>query len=583
MTKMNEQIDSGSVVSRDRCPKCAISGRDRSQDNLAIYDDGHSYCFSCGYYEKGNGKVMTQSTDVWEKKVDFLEGGECQALTKRGISADTTKRFNYQVLVKYGIRQEIAPFYNDGKLVGQHVRNKDKQFQWIGNTNRPTLWGQQLWRNSGKRLIITEGEYDAMSVYEAMNGRWPVVSLPNGAAGAVKAIKDNLEWVTSYNEIVLAFDQDEAGAKAASQVADLLPPGKCKIATLPAKDANECIMTDKKDEMVSALWEAQQVSPDEILHVSNVTESVDFSETRVYSFPFKALTEFLIGQRSGEVTLWASGTGSGKSTILRELMHSHLEEGRSVGAIMLEESPQETMDDMISLMINKPVRSIRAVRMMNELRTKMGQEPVDIEVISELSDEEYAEARKKLSATSLYIYDHLGNNGLKNLCSRIEFMAVSLGVDVIVLDHITAAAAGLMNFNSDFDGGNSERLLIDNIMKELRSLVSRTGVRIDVVSQLKKTNKAYEEGDRITLQDLRGSGSLASVPNVVIGLERDRQNPDERIANTTIVRVLKNRLTGRAGVASTLYYNRITGRLEEIDFTPDENGTPMFEPVENGG
>jgi len=158
-------------------------------------------------------------------------------------------------------------------------------------------------------------------------------------------------------------------------------------------------------------------------------------------------------------------------------------------------------------------------------------------------------------------------------------MAVSLKVDVIVLDHITAAAAGLMGSSSDFDGGSSERLLIDNIMKELRGLVSRTGVRIDVVSQLKKTNKAYEEGDRITLQDLRGSGSLASVPNVVVGLERDRQNPDDNLANTTTVRVLKNRLTGRAGVASALYFNRKTGRLDEVDIVIGDDGSAEFRPV----
>jgi len=151
-------------------------------------------------------------------------------------------------------------------------------------------------------------------------------------------------------------------------------------------------------------------------------------------------------------------------------------------------------------------------------------------------------------------------------------MAVSLDVDVIVLDHITAAAAGLLNDSSDFDGGGSERLLIDNIMKELRALVSRTGVHIDVVSQLKKTTKAYEEGVRITLQDLRGSGSLSSVPNTVIALERDRQNPDDRVSNTTIVRVLKNRLTGRSGVAACLYYDHESGRLSELDFAFDGDG-----------
>ena len=101
-------------------------------------------------------------------------------------------------------------------------------------------------------------------------------------------------------------------------------------------------------------------------------------------------------------------------------MNGHLEEGRSVGAIMLEESPQETMDDMISLMINKPVRAIKAVRLMNELREKMGKPPIHMDVIDELSDEEYAEARRKLEGSSLYIYDHLGNNGLQNIKKNLE-------------------------------------------------------------------------------------------------------------------------------------------------------------------
>ena len=112
----------------------------------------------------------------------------------------------------------------------------------------------------------------------------------------------------------------------------------------------------------------------------------------MYPFPFNSLTEFLIGQRSGEISLWCSGTGSGKSTILRELMYHHLEEGRSVGAIMLEESPQETMDDMISLILNKPVRSIKAGRMLNQLREQMGKDPIHMEVIDDLTDEEYAGA-----------------------------------------------------------------------------------------------------------------------------------------------------------------------------------------------
>ena len=123
--------------------------------------------------------------------------------------------------------------------------------------------------------------------------------------------------------------------------------------------------------------------------------------------------------------------------------------------------------------------------------------------------------------------------------------------------------------NTPDEQGN-ERILIDTVMKQLRSLAVRTGVHVDIVSQLKKTDKAFEEGNRITLQDLRGSGSLSSVPNTIIALERDRQADCEYEANTTTVRVLKNRLTGRSGIASCLYYNRKLGRLNEVDFQVSE-------------
>jgi replicative DNA helicase len=123
---------------------------------------------------------------------------------------------------------------------------------------------------------------------------------------------------------------------------------------------------------------------------------------------------------------------------------------------------------------------------------------------------------------------------------------------------------------------DNERLLIDNLMKELRSLVSRTGVHIHIVSQLVKNGKAFEEGERITMQDLRGSGSLSSVPNTVIALERNRQDPDPVVSNTTTVRVLKNRLTGKCGVAAALYYDRNIGRLEEVEYRESDAGNVSF-------
>ncbi len=40
----------GTVASRSRCPKCSLEGKDTNGDNLAIYTDGHTHCFGCGYH-----------------------------------------------------------------------------------------------------------------------------------------------------------------------------------------------------------------------------------------------------------------------------------------------------------------------------------------------------------------------------------------------------------------------------------------------------------------------------------------------------------------------------------------------------
>ena len=571
---MNEE---SYVVGREQCPKCAEKGFDRSGDNLVMYSDEHKYCYRCEYYVPSNNKENKYMEPVASTFKKY--NGSCVDIVDRKIDHKTCRKYGYQVATVNGTEMHIAPYYANGELVAQHLRGPDKQFKWSGSPSKCELFGQNLFKSSGgKRLVITEGELDCLTVSQLL-GTWPVVSVPNGAASAMKYIKANLEFVTSYEEIVLMFDMDAAGQEAARKIAEILPPGRAKIAKLPYKDASDCYVKGNSKAVVTAVWEAQSYSPDEIVHVSDIEDSGDdFSISKVWAFPWDNMTEFCLGQRSGEITLHCSGTGSGKTTILREIIHNHLSEGRSVGAIMLEESPKETIDDMVSLILNKPVRAIRASRMMNKLRVKMGKEPINMEIIDDLSDEEYTNARKELANTSFYVYDHLGNNGMSNLLARMEFMAISLGVEVIVLDHITAAAAGLMGItNKDIDGGSSERLIIDSIMKELRALCVRTGVHIDIVSQLKKTDKAYEEGNRITLQDLRGSGALSSVPNTVIALERNRQDPDPIVSNTTIVRVLKNRLTGRCGIASALYYDHTTSRLTEKDFAFGDNGEVLFE------
>ncbi|MGZ7142631.1 toprim domain-containing protein, partial [Streptococcus pyogenes] len=84
------------------------------------------------------------------------------------------------------------------------LRYPDKKFSFIGDSKACGLFGQHLYE-PGRRLVITEGEIDALSVAQALGLRWPVVSVPNGAQGAAKSIKRELEWVNGFDEVVLMF------------------------------------------------------------------------------------------------------------------------------------------------------------------------------------------------------------------------------------------------------------------------------------------------------------------------------------------------------------------------------------------
>ena len=112
-----------------------------------------------------------------------------------------------------------------------------------------------------------------------------------------------------------------------------------------------------------------------------------------------------------------------------------------------------------------------------------------------------------------------------------------------------------------------ERKAIDGIMHRLRSLVEETGAGMILVSHLRRVdgNKGHENGIETGLNHLRGSQSIAQLSDCVIGLERNQQSDDEVEASTTKVRVLKSRYTGEVGLACSLHYDAVTGRLNQVD------------------
>lgn len=534
----------GDVVSRAGCPDCG------SRDNVAVYDDGYKKCFGqgCGYWEgttngtQADGLLGKPSGSLRDdpRRVPMVDV-EYVALNKRGISEETCRLYKYGVGEKFdGTPVHVAQYGN-----AQKFRTADKQFSWINRESGTPLFGRQLWKPQ-KRLVITEGELDCLSYAEAVDCKWPVVSVPDGAGSAVRAVNEAMDWISQFEEVVIMFDMDEPGQAAAQAVAEILPPGKAMMATLPRKDPNETLLECGAGELVRAAFQAKPFHPAGIVEGLDLLEKVLEKPEYGLSYPWPCLDTLTYGQREGTLTTWIAGTGVGKSQVLREVAyHLAMTHGEKVGVIALEESNKSSALGLLSLDVGVP------------LHLAEGRESVTNEVIE-------TAANKVLP--NFAFYDHFGSVDAEVLIPKIRHMRRSMGIKWIILDHISIMVSG-----SAAEG--DERKRIDELATNLRTLCSELGIGLHIVSHLRKASGTpHEEGGAVSLQDIRGSGAPAQLSDLVIGLERNQQAATEAERNTTTIRVLKNRHSGETGVAGALRYVANTCRMIETEIVDVDFG-----------
>lgn len=524
-------------IAHTPCPACP------SSDGFALYDDGHGYCFSCGHYEGTNQHTEERSSP--KVNTELVNQGDNRALAKRHITEETTKRFDYQIGKFKGKTVQIANYKNNsGTTVAQKLRFPNKDFLFIGDTKEAGLYGQWMWRDGGKRLVVVEGEIDCLSVSQVIGKNWPVVSVPTGSKGAKKAMQKQLEWLCKFESVILMFDSDDAGKEAAKECAGLFPAGKAKIALLPRKDANEMLVAGDTKEITNAMFDAKPFRPDGIVNGTELWDVVTSEDNTVsFDYPYAGLNAKTLGMRKGEIVTVTAGSGIGKSQLCREFSHFLLTQGETVGYIALEESVKRTSLGLMSLAINKPLH--------------LGTVEVSQDELKEAFD-------STLGTGRVYLYDHWGSTDSQNLMDKIRYLASGCECGWVILDHISIVVSGM-------EGGD-ERRLIDNTMTKCRALVEELKIGLILVSHLKRPEgKGHEEGGRTTLAQLRGSAGIAQLSDIVLGCERDQQ--DQETGNMTVVRVLKNRWTGETGVGCLLEYDKYTGRMTEIssaDFDDDD-------------
>ena len=517
------------IATHQPCHDCG------SSDALSHNADGSTKCYSCGIFtpsRKRNGDTPPTPKMQNVSSLGFVQG-KFMDITPRGIQKDTCVKYSYQIGELNGKPCHIANYRNmDGTQIAQKYRFADKSFHCNGTPN--VFFGQNLWPNGGKKVVITEGEIDCLSVSQIQGNKWPVVSLPSGAQSAKSVFKRQLEWLSSWDEVVVMFDEDSSGREAAESVAHILPAGKCKIARLPMKDPNEMLLAGKSKEVVQAFWDAKVWRPDDIVDGTELYERLTTPKLNdSIPYPYYGLNEMTRGLRKGEIVTFCAGSGIGKSAVCKEIaLHILKTTDRKLGYIALEESIERTANGIIGLEMSKPLHL----------------EPFE-------ADEAYNKAYKDtVGSGRFYLYDHWGSLDSDNLLGHIRYMSKAMDVDYVVLDHLSIVVSGM--------GDGDERRIIDNTMTKLRALVEETKMGIVLVSHLKRPEgKGHEEGASTSLAQLRGSAAIAQLSDMCIGLERNQQDKENK--NRTALRVLKNRFSGETGLACQLLYDKETGRISE--------------------
>jgi twinkle protein len=443
------------------------------------------------------------------------------------------------------------------EITAYKIRESNKMFSWRGNSQGSGLFGEQLFQAGGKYITLVEGECDAMAAYELLGSKWPVVSIKNGASGAVRDIKNSLEFLESFDNVIINFDNDKQGKEAAIKVARVLSPAKAKILSLTSdfKDANDMLRQRRSQTYVSLWWNAKTYTPSGVLNVSDNKEKFNNRERKdSVPYPWSGLNEKLYGIRQGELVTLTGGTGLGKSSITREIEHWLVSQTRdNVGVIALEEDWRRTVDGILSIEAN-------ARLYVDQVREEFTQEQLDAK-FSKLFEGE--------NKDRVWIHAHFGSNDLDEIFSKIRFMVVGCGCKWIVVDHLHMLVSSVAE--------GDERRNIDNIMTKLRSIVEETGAGMILVSHLRRIegNRGHENGVTVGLNHLRGSQSIAQLSDCVIALERNQQADDLIESNTTHLRVLKSRYTGDVGMATHLLYNRDTGRLSEVNVEEEDELTGL--------
>lgn len=540
-------------------------------------------------YEKKVKKIVQNTYE--QETVGEVKSFPCLALPQRGLTKQSAERWGIRSSLNPKDGKTIAKTYfpsknQEGVITGYHTRDwtlpKEHDFHFgvvgVSRVSNKLFGQEEVLKTRKKRLYIVEGQEEVAAtrecLYQAMKPEWrykadeaAIVSVAFGTKNAAEHIAQNIEFVLGYEEVVLAFDADEATAKelskgimkgkeATEEVAGgVLAQANVLVVERPAgcKDSRQALMEGKGSEMGRLLlWECKPYVPEKIEagDESDLDELLNPLETGHHLPEYPKLSRMIGDWRVGnELIVWTAFSGVGKTTAMRNVAwRLNKSTNRKSGYIFLEEPTKKTKQALLALELGIPLPLFR-------------QDPL------KYTTREQAEQASKQVLTNgrTFFLNHFGSIKVDRLMQQINFLHFVCGCDEIFLDHVSMVVAGSQS--------NNERKDLDVLFERLASFMAAYPVTIQAVVHLKRvdTEKKLKPGEEpepywreIKKEYLRGSAGIEQMSSIIIAVE-DQVMPD---STRGLIRskVLKNREWQTLGICDTMKVDD-KGRLVSI---PDE-------------
>lgn len=543
------------ATTRIRCPGCASQGRDNSGNNLNIFHGNpkKGWCYVCNksYPTEADISQNTYSraprpADI-QMEIAAIKSWPTRALEHKPISKEICEKFGVRVSIseETGRIEKVAyPYFDpyDGTTItGFKIRVvATKDFYTVGKMK--SLFGQNICKANAQLLLITEGEDDTLScaeMHKILGKDYNVVSIPNGAnesATVDSVIREQLDFIIGHKNVIPFFDWDVPGKLSAKLISDFLcSQTTVKVFLNSYKDAGEYLKAGKIQKYKQDLFSTKEYRPASIVKGSDISlEEIMAEDPPGFLTPYPLLNNKLLGLRPGEITLVVAGSGIGKSSLVKELAYDLVvNHNQCVANIFLETQYKDAPKGFVAIDNNVPLWKLKRDR-------------------NALDRDSWDQSSNKLfKSDKIHILRHHGGIHPDELVRNCNYFVKVLGVQWIILDHISMVFSGHETDN--------ERKDIDKLMTKLAEFVVQTGAGILAVVHLKRvTGKNFNRGAEVELTDLRGSAALEQLAFNVIGLERDLQGDSRDISK---IRVLKNRTIGYTGLADQVKFDHDTGRL----------------------